>query len=117
MVWSRITDGRTWRPVLGYIVHLVVSEVETDLSQIRRDLEYYEEKIDPADGPAMSHSVLAVLYWRLGMRSKAFKALEQSYIPNLRRPFCTFSETPSNDSTYFLTGACGFLQALMEINK
>lgn len=65
-------------------------EVETDLSQIRRDLEYYEEKIDPADGPAMSHSVLAVLYWRLGMRSKAFKSLEQSYTPNLRRPFCTF---------------------------
>ena len=53
----------------------MVSEVETDLSQIRRDLEYYEEKIDPADGPAMSHSVMAVLYWRLGMRSKAFKAL------------------------------------------
>ena len=40
----------------------MVSEVETDLSQIRRDLEYYEEKIGPADGPAMSHSVMAVLY-------------------------------------------------------
>lgn len=91
--------------------------VITDPAQIRRDLDYYSERIDKKHGPAMARSVLAVLYDRLGDREEAMRQLEMSYRPHLRPPFGVFAETPSNNRCYFITGAGAFLQALMEMNR
>ncbi len=94
--------------LLGYPLGLV-----TDRESLLRDLAYYEEKIDPANGPAMSHSVLAIQYARLGMTEKALELFRRSYVPNLRPPFGVFSETASSANPYFMTGAGGLLQALL----
>lgn len=90
-------------------------DVITDPGQIRRDLDYYSERLDRKHGPAMARSVLAVLYDRIGDRGEAMRQLDMSYRPHLRAPFGVFAETPSNNRCYFLTGAGAFLQALIEI--
>lgn len=90
-------------------------DVITDPRQIRRDLDYYSQRLDRKHGPAMARSVLAVLYNRIGDRDEAMRQLEMSYRPHLRAPFGVFAETPANNNCYFLTGAGAFLQALIEI--
>ena len=52
--------------LLGYPLGIVTGR-EAQL----RDLEYYERRIDPRNGPAMSYSVFAIQYARLGMAEKA----------------------------------------------
>ena len=89
--------------------------VITDKDQIRRDLDYYSERIDPNNGPAMARSVLAVLYHRLGDDKEARRQLELAYKPNLRAPFGVFAETPTNNNCYFMTGAGAFIKALLEL--
>lgn len=79
---------------------------------IKRDLEYYEDKM-AAEGPAMSHSVLAVLYARLGEADKAFELFKRAYMPNKRAPFGALSESAFSNNPYFATGAGGMLQAVI----
>lgn len=79
---------------------------------IRRDLEYYEQKIAP-EGPAMSHSVLGILYARLGDREKAFELFKKAYVPNKRAPFGALSESANSNNPYFATGAGGMLQTVL----
>ncbi|PKQ64201.1 glycosyl hydrolase family 65 [Labilibaculum filiforme] len=86
--------------------------VITDSKSILQDLEYYEPKIAP-EGPAMSHSVLGVLYARLGEPEKAFKLFKKSYEPNKRAPFGALSESAFSNNPYFATGAGGMLQTVL----
>lgn len=65
--------------LLGYPLGIVTGR-EAQL----RDLEYYERRIDPRNGPAMSYSVFAIQYARLGMAEKACEMFRRSYLPNLR---------------------------------
>ena len=88
-------------------------DVVADRKSILRNLEYYEPKIDPKNGPAMSWSVFSVQYARLGMTEKALEMFHRSYIPNLRPPFGVFAETATSGNPYFMTGAGGMLQALL----
>ena len=83
-----------------------------DPELIRKDLEYYEQKMAP-EGPAMSHSVLAVLYARLGETEKAFELFKRSYEPNKRSPFGALSESAYSNNPYFATGAGGMLQTVL----
>ena len=83
-----------------------------DPESIRKDLEYYEQKMAP-EGPAMSHSVLAVLYARLGETEKAFELFKRAYEPNKRPPFGALSESAFSNNPYFATGAGGMLQAVL----
>lgn len=94
--------------LLGYPLGIV-----TDRESLLRDLAYYENRIDPKNGPAMSYSVFAVQYARLGMADKAMEMFRRCYRPNLRPPFGVFAETATSDNPYFMTGAGGLLQAAL----
>ncbi len=94
--------------LLAYPLHTI-----TDKAQIERDLEYYTEKIDKKDGPAMASGVLSVLYSRLGDKEKAYAYFVKSYLPNSRPPFGVFSESANSNNPYFATGAGAMLQAVI----
>jgi trehalose/maltose hydrolase-like predicted phosphorylase len=85
----------------------------TDEYRQKQDLEYYAERIDQKDGPAMSYSVYCVQYARIGEADKAYEMFRRCYEPNLRKPFGVISETPTSNNPYFMTGAGGLLQAVL----
>lgn len=85
----------------------------TDEYRQRQDLEYYAERIDQKDGPAMSYSVYCVQYARMGEADKAYEMFRRCYEPNLRKPFGVISETPTSNNPYFMTGAGGLLQTVL----
>lgn len=85
----------------------------TDEYRQRQDLEYYAERIYQKDGPAMSYSVYCVQYARMGEADKAYEMFRRCYEPNLRKPFGVISETPTSNNPYFMTGAGGLLQAVL----
>jgi len=93
--------------LLGYPLGIV-----TDPDQLRRDLSYYESKIDPY-GPAMSFAVLAIQHARLGEGNKAYELFTRSFKPNQLPPFGVVSEGAGGTNPYFTTGAGGFLQAVI----
>ncbi|TCD28373.1 glycoside hydrolase family 65 protein [Pedobacter psychrodurus] len=84
----------------------------TDKSQILKDLQYYEPKIDP-NGPSMSYSVLATSYARLGQVDKAYQLFRKAYQPNRKAPFGLISEKPGKSATVFCTGYGGMLQTII----
>lgn len=85
----------------------------TNPEQMRRNLEYYEERVDKEHGPAMTQAVYSVIYSRLGDAEKAYQLFKQSYKPNERPPFPVIAETPQSQNPYFATGAGGTLQAVL----
>ena len=94
--------------LLAYPLRLI-----TDPQQQVRDMEYYAPRIDPKHGPAMSHSVFAVQYARMGKVKQAYEAFLRSYQPNRRMPYGVITETPTSMNPYFMTGAGGMLQAVI----
>lgn len=94
--------------LLAYPLHII-----TDKVQIEKDLDYYSEKIDKKDGPAMASGVLSVLYSRMGDKEKAYSYFVKSYLPNSRPPFGVFSESANSNNPYFATGAGAMLQAVI----
>lgn len=88
----------------------------TDEYRQRQDLEYYAERIDQKDGPAMSYSVYCVQYARMGDADNAYEMFRRCYEPNLRKPFGVISETPTSNNPYFMTGAGGLLQAVLNVS-
>lgn len=94
--------------LLAYPLHLFRTPDE-----IERNLTYYDSKIDSVNGPAMSHSAMAVNYARMGKGERASRLVGRAYEPNLRGPFHNLSESPGNDHVYFVTGAGGLLQSLV----
>ena len=85
----------------------------TDPGQQRKDLAYYAERIDQRDGPMMSYAVFCVQYARMGDAAKAWEMFRRCYLPNWRPPFGVLSETPASNNPYFMTGAGGLLQAVL----
>jgi len=86
--------------------------VITDPAQIKKDLDYYEPRMD-AGGPAMGNAILSVLASRSGDSKRAYELWVKSYLPNEVPPFGVLSETAGGTNPYFATGAGGFLQATM----
>ena len=105
-------DGRQIKQadanLLGYPLGVI-----RDKSRLRRDLEYYESRIDPVNGPAMTWSIFCVQYARLGYAEKAMEMFRKAYRPFQRPPFGAISETASSANPYFATGAGGLLQAVL----
>lgn len=94
--------------LLAYPLQLV-SQPEA----IRRDLNYYESRIDRENGPAMGFSILSILESRMGNAEKAYRFFKRAYLPNKRPPFGVLSESPASNNPYFATGAGGLLQAVL----
>lgn len=87
-------------------------EIVNDPTAILRDLTYYEPKISP-EGPAMSKSIFAILYARMGDADNAFRLFKESYVPNAQPPFGALSEVATSNFSYFATGAGGMLQTVL----
>ena len=85
----------------------------TDVSQIRKDLEYYETRVPNEGTPAMTQAVFTLLYARLGNAEKAAHWFQDSYVPNLLPPFRVIAETKGGTNPYFATGAGGILQSVL----
>ena len=65
------------------------------------------------NGPAMSDSIHALIWARLGEKDKAYEAWRNSWKPFMKKPFLQFSEKRNASRTYFTTGAAGSLQAVI----
>jgi len=87
-------------------------QIITDKNQIIKDLNYYEPRFSK-EGPAMAHSILSILYARLGDPEKAYQLFKSSYQPNKRAPFGALSESATSNNPYFATGAGGLLQTIL----
>lgn len=88
-------------------------KIVTDTAQIRKDLEYYIEKVPVKKTPAMSKSIYSILYARLGQADKALYYFYDSYQPNLNPPFRVIAEFNGGTNPYFITGAGGTLQSII----
>jgi protein-glucosylgalactosylhydroxylysine glucosidase len=80
---------------------------------IRKDLEYYEQRVPDEGTPAMTQAVFTTLYARLGDATKAYHWFKDAYIPNLNPPFRVIAETKGGTNPYFATGAGGILQSVL----
>jgi len=85
----------------------------TDVTQIKKDLEYYETRVPNEGTPAMTQAVFTTLYARLGNAEKAYHWFKESYVPNLNPPFRVIAETKGGTNPYFATGAGGIIQSLL----
>jgi trehalose/maltose hydrolase-like predicted phosphorylase len=85
----------------------------TDPKQIKKDLEYYEQRVPNEGTPAMTQAVFALLYARIGDGEKALHWFKDAYIPNLNPPLRVIAETKGGTNPYFSTGAGGIIQSLL----
>jgi trehalose/maltose hydrolase-like predicted phosphorylase len=85
----------------------------TDPKRILQDLEHYEPRTDHDDGPAMTKSIMSILYGRLGFPDKAYDLFLAGYQPNQRPPFGVLAESANGSNPYFATAAGGLLQSLI----
>jgi trehalose/maltose hydrolase-like predicted phosphorylase len=76
------------------------------------DLQFYEGVTDAKNGPAMTFGMYAVGWISEGDLSKAVPLFSQSYA-NVHEPYLVWTETPAGGAINFITGAGGFLQAVM----
>ena len=65
------------------------------------------------NGPAMTESIHAIIWARIGEPEKAYETWHNSWKPFVFSPFLLFSEKRSKPSTYFTTGAAGSLQTVL----
>jgi len=94
--------------LLGYPLYFIIN-----MQEQKKDMEYYADRIDPQNGPAMSYSIFCVQYARMGDAKRAYEMFCRCFQPNLRAPFGVLAETATSDNPYFMTGAGGLLQAVM----
>jgi len=85
----------------------------TDVTQIKKDLEYYETRVPNEGTPAMTQGIFALLYARLGNGTKANHWFKDAYEPNLNPPFRVIAETKGGTNPYFATGAGGIIQSVL----
>jgi trehalose/maltose hydrolase-like predicted phosphorylase len=82
------------------------------VKQARTMMERFEEKVTE-NGPAMTDSVHATIWARLGESDKAYAAWHESWQPFTKHPLLLFSEKRRKPVTYFITGAGGSLQSVI----
>jgi hypothetical protein len=75
-------------------------------------MERFPDKVIP-NGPAMSQSLDALIWARLGKTDQAYAAWRRSWKEFVRPPHMLFAEKRHNGRTYFTTGAAGSLQAVL----
>ncbi len=82
-----------------------------NLSTRLNDLKYYSNRTDNG-GPAMTWAMFAIGHWDVGDVDEAEALFNRSFA-NVQQPFGVWTETPSGGTTNFITGAGGFLQAVI----
>ena len=75
-------------------------------------MDRFAGKVIP-NGPAMSDSIDAIIWARIGESDKAYDAWRHGWMDFVRPPFLLFSEKRNQDRTYFTTGASGELQSVI----
>ena len=75
-------------------------------------MDRFANKVIP-NGPAMSDSINAIIWARIGESDKAYDAWRHGWMDFVRPPFLLFSEKRNQDRTYFTTGAAGELQSVI----
>lgn len=85
----------------------------TNLTQIKKDLAYYETRVPNEGTPAMTQAIFTLLYARLGDGAKAYHFFQDAYLPNLLPPLRVIAETKGGTNPYFATGAGGILQSVL----
>lgn len=106
----RMTAKQADTILLSYPIGLNFSE-----QVLRNDLDFYEGITDP-HGPAMTWSLFAMGWLRVGDYERSIAHFRRGYA-NAHRPYGVWSEFP-HGATFpgcvnFLTGAGGFLQSLI----
>ncbi|MEP4095008.1 glycoside hydrolase family 65 protein [Reichenbachiella sp.] len=86
--------------------------IVTDEETVLKNLNYYQKVVDPR-GPAMTHSIYAIIYSRLGQKKKAWELFQKGYKPNQRPPYGVLAEGAYDNNPYFMTAAGGLLQAVL----
>jgi trehalose/maltose hydrolase-like predicted phosphorylase len=84
--------------------------------QAEKEAPVMMERFPPrtnAMGPAMTNSVQAVIWARLGERQRAYTEWLRSWADFSSLPLNQFSERRRIDRTYFVTGAGGCLQSVL----
>lgn len=128
--WEKIADGLRFNwfedgvmmEYAGYD-HLPIKQADVNLlayplglmtskDEIRKNLIYYEDKIDPR-GPAMGNCILSAIYAQIGDNDNAYRLFKKCYEPHKCAPFGVLSETAGGHDPYFATGAGGMLQAVL----
>ena len=84
-----------------------------DAKQIKKDLEYYEQRVPNEGTPAMTQAIFTLLYARAGNAENAWHWFQDAYLPNLNPPFRVIAETKGGTNPYFATGAGGVLQSVL----
>lgn len=106
----------------GYSLDIIVKQADVILlgfplmfnmsARVRaNDLGLYEPRTNP-DGPAMTKSMFAINWLDVGEVNKAERSFRKSYA-NVQEPFKVWTETPGGGAVNFITGAGGFLQAVL----
>ena len=88
-------------------------DILTDTAAIRLNLEYYLSTVPRKKTPAMSKSVYSILFSRLNDNQNAKYYFDDSYKPNLQMPFRVIAEFDGGTNPYFITGAGGSLQSIL----
>ncbi|XP_065085591.1 protein-glucosylgalactosylhydroxylysine glucosidase-like [Ochlerotatus camptorhynchus] len=111
----------------GYQLGTVIKQADTvllgyplqypgmDADTRGNDLRFYES-VTRRSGPAMTWAMHAINYLDLGKTVKGLENFERSYKGYVREPFCVWNEVErglDNGATNFITGAGGFLQAVI----
>ncbi len=93
--------------LLSYPLQLI-----TDEDTMLKNLTYYQKKVDPS-GPAMTHSIYAIIYSKLGIKDTSWKLFQKAYKPNQRQPYGVLAEGAYDNNPYFMTAAGGMLQTVL----
>lgn len=106
-------DGYKGQTIKQADVVMLGFPLEMNMSRTIRknDLEYYESRTD-SFGPAMTWAMHAIGWLELNEPSRAASMFTRAYA-NSHKPFGVWTETPLGGTTNFVTGAGGFLQALI----
>ena len=80
--------------------------------QAKQMMARFGNKITPY-GPAMSDSLHAVIWARLGDPDRAYEAWKRGWQPFMSDPLGLFAERRAVPGAYFVTGAAGSLQSVL----
>jgi trehalose/maltose hydrolase-like predicted phosphorylase len=104
-------------PVAGYqqasaVLSIYPLQYPPAEQQARAMMERFPARVTP-HGPAMTDSIYALIWARLGKTDRAYDAWRRSWRDFTPHPLLLFSEKRGQPITYFTTGAAGCLQTVL----